>query len=99
MKGYVVANIEVADSVEYERYRSRAGAIVAHYGGRFLIRGGAITPLEGDIGLARLVVLEFPSPSAARTFYDSPDYQEISPYRTNASTGAFCIVEGVAEQG
>jgi uncharacterized protein (DUF1330 family) len=40
------------------------------------------------------VILEFPSVEAARRFYDSPEYQEIIPLRTNASQGALLIVEG-----
>jgi uncharacterized protein (DUF1330 family) len=96
MKGYLIANVDVQDADAYENYRSRTGAIVDRYGGRFLVRGGAIEPLEGDPRFARLVIIEFPSVEAAHAFYDSPEYQEIIPFRTSTSNGALCIVSGLA---
>ena len=95
MKGYVIANIDVRDANGYEAYRSRTTDIVVHYGGRFLVRGGAVEVREGDPGISRLVVLEFPSLAAARTFYDSPEYQAILPHRRDNSVGTLFLVEGV----
>jgi len=66
MKGYVIANVSVEDVAGYEGYRSQTAAIIARYGGRFLVRGGAIEVKEGEPGIARLVILEFPSVEAAR---------------------------------
>jgi uncharacterized protein (DUF1330 family) len=95
MKGYVIANVHVTDATGYEAYRSRTAAIIAQYGGRFLVRGGAVEVREGDAGIGRVVVLEFPSVEAARIFYDSPEYQAIVPARqANAESNLF-IVEGV----
>ena len=95
MKGYVIANVSVEDAAAYEGYRSQTAAIIAQYGGRFLVRGGAIEVREGDPGIARLVILEFPSVEAARTFYDSPEYQAILPIRLETATSTFIIAEGV----
>ena len=94
MKGYVVANIAVENPVAYEAYRSQTGAIIAQYGGRALVRGGAIQVREGEPGLARLVILEFDSVEAASTFYDSPEYQAIVPIRQAHAESTLCIVEG-----
>lgn len=94
MKGYVIANIEMRDADGYEAYRSRAAEVVAKYGGRFLVRGGAVDVREGDPGISRLVVLEFPDMAAARAFYDSPEYQAILPHRLDNSTGTLFLVEG-----
>lgn len=94
MKGYIIANVSVADAEAYVPYRLRTPDIIAKYGGRFLIRGGEVTPLEGEMKVGRLVVLEFPTVEAARAFYFSPEYQEIVPIRTGASTGDFILVEG-----
>jgi uncharacterized protein (DUF1330 family) len=94
-KGYVIASIDVQDDEVYAGYRARTPDVIAQYGGRFIVRGGAVTPLEGEMGLkGRLVILEFPSVEAARRFYDSPEYQQIIPLRTSASQGALLIVEG-----
>jgi uncharacterized protein (DUF1330 family) len=94
MKGYVIANVEVTDPVAYEAYRSQTAAIIDQYGGRFLVRGGAVQVREGDPGIGRLVVLEFASVEAARTFYDSPEYQAILPIRFETANSTLVIAEG-----
>jgi uncharacterized protein (DUF1330 family) len=94
-KGYVVANVSVADVEGYEAYRSRTRAIIESYGGRFLVRGGAIEVREGDPQIDRLVILEFPSVEGARNFYGSPEYQAIVPLRTSTSDASLFIAEGV----
>ena len=95
MKGYIVANVDVRDREGYEVYRSRTADIIAQYGGRFLVRGGAVEIREGEPGISRLVVLEFPDMAAARTFYDSPEYQAILPHRTANSTATLFLAEGI----
>ena len=94
MKGYVIANIDVRDADGYEAYRSRTADVIAKHGGRFLVRGGKVEVREGDPGISRFVVLEFPDMAAARAFYDSPDYQAILPHRTANSSGTLFLVEG-----
>jgi uncharacterized protein (DUF1330 family) len=66
------------------------------FGGRFLVHGGGIAPLEGTWD-GDLVVLEFPDDESARAWYDSPAYQQILPLRTEHSSSMACIVEGVPE--
>jgi uncharacterized protein (DUF1330 family) len=99
MKGYLIANVDVADEAGYESYRSQTGAVVERHGGRFLVRGGALDVLEGDPGIARLVVLEFPSVEAAHAFYASADYQAILPLRTAYAEASLFIVEGAPDEG
>jgi uncharacterized protein (DUF1330 family) len=94
MKGYVIANISVEDAAAYEGYRLKTAAIIAQYGGRILVRGGAIEVREGDPGIGRLVILEFPGVDAARTFYDSPEYQAILPIRFDTASSTLVIAEG-----
>jgi uncharacterized protein (DUF1330 family) len=95
MKGYIVANVSVADADAYEAYRSQVSPIITRYGGRYLVRGGAVDVREGDPGISRLVILEFPSVEAARTFYDSPDYQAIVPIRQASAESTLIIAAGI----
>lgn len=53
--------------------------------------------LEGDPDAHRLVVIQFPNFAAAQAFYNSPEYQEIIPLRTEVSDGSLLIVEGVED--
>lgn len=95
MKGYMVAQLEVEEPSSFEDYRDKVPAVIARFGGRYLIRGGAVAPLEGHWPFSRLVVIEFDSVEAVRTFYHSPEYQEILPLRLAAAKGTVAIVEGV----
>ena len=95
MKGYVVANVKVEDAAGYEAYRSRTAEVIAQYGGRFLVRGGEVEVIEGDPGIARLIILEFPSVEAAHRFYQSPEYQAILPDRLTSASSTLFVVNGV----
>jgi len=65
------------------------------YGGRFLVRGGKFTVLEGDMPFTRIAVLEFPSRQMAEDWYRSPAYQRILPLRTQAGRCQFVVADGV----
>lgn len=96
MPAYVVVEVNVTNPEPYAAYRDLATASVARHGGRFLARGGAITPLEGDWNPQRLVIIEFPSLEAAKGFYFSDDYQEALKVRLANSVGKALIIEGYA---
>lgn len=94
-KGYIVVNIVVTDPEAYKEYPVRSRPYVARNGGRYLVGTNDIDQREGDFGLTRLVIIEFPSVDAARKVYEAEEYQkEILPYRLRASTGDLVIVEG-----
>lgn len=94
MPAYVLVEVTVTNPEPYAAYRDMATASVAKHGGRFLVRGGAVTPLEGGWDPQRIVVLEFPSMEAARTWYDSDDYQRALAVRVANSVGRALMVEG-----
>ncbi len=95
MPAYIVVDCEVTDPVRYEQYRLLTPAAIARHGGRFLVRGGATEVLEGDWQPRRVVLLEFPSMEAARTFYDSPEYREARAVRDGAANMDIIVVAGV----
>jgi uncharacterized protein (DUF1330 family) len=91
-KGYLVAELEVTNMEGYQEYRRQVSAVVAAYGGRYLVRAGEAKLLEGDGGPGRMVVLEFDSPERALEWYNSPEYQAILPHRLRNATGrAICV--------
>jgi uncharacterized protein (DUF1330 family) len=94
MPAYLVVTITVTSPGQFEHYRALAGPAVAQYGGKYLVRGGARTVLEGKFGGNRLVVLEFPSSEMARTFYDSPEYQAAREKRVGAADFDMVLAEG-----
>lgn len=94
MPAYIYANVEITDPAAYETYRREVPALIAAHGGRYLVRGGAVTVLEGAGVPQRQVILEFPSMTQLRAFYDSPDYQRLVAIRQAASTGTLFAIEG-----
>ena len=96
MPAYLVANIEVTDSAGFERYRAAVPEVIARFGGRYLIRGGELHHVEGELPLKRLVVLEFPGMQAARAFYDSADYAPLLKLRLETTRSEVALVEGYA---
>lgn len=94
MTAYVIAQLTVTDPAGFEAYRRAAVPVVEAYGGRFLVRGNAISALEGDPERPSVIVLEFPDRAAAERFYNSPEYRAILPMRLSSSEGTVVVVEG-----
>jgi uncharacterized protein (DUF1330 family) len=80
---------------DYKEYAKRVPATIQQYGGKYLVRGGAVTPKEGGWSPKRVVVLEFPSMEQARKWYDSPEYAPVLAIRTRAASSKLILVEGV----
>ena len=94
MPAYIIAEVEVSNPSGYETYRPLAGASVAQYGGKFVVRGGKAELLEGSPDPARMVVIEFADTAAAKRWYDSPEYQKALKIRLANSRGRVMLVEG-----
>jgi uncharacterized protein (DUF1330 family) len=95
MAGYIVLDVVVRDPVAYEQYKQLAGAAVAAYGGRYLVRGGAAEPLEGSWRPSRLVILEFPSVAQAHAWWTSPEYEPARAIRQRCADTEMLLVEGL----
>ena len=96
MPAYVISEVEILDETRANSYRTLAGASIAQYGGRYIVRGGAIELLEGERNAARrFVIVEFPSMQRAREWYGSPEYAEALKVRAGALTRTLTFVEGV----
>ena len=96
MKAYCIVYEHIDDQAMFEKYRSQVMPTIDAYGGKFLVRGGKFTVLEGDMPFERIAMLEFPSRKAAEDWYHSSAYQKILPLRTNATECQFIVVDGVA---
>jgi uncharacterized protein (DUF1330 family) len=76
-------------------YAEKVRATIAAHGGRPIVNGSAITVMEGDWAPTRMVVLQFDSVETATAWYNSPEYQEILPYRLDNTDDRLLIVEGL----
>jgi len=96
MSAYVISEVETRDTAAMETYRALAAESIAHYGGRYLVRGGAAEVVEGAPPPKTLIIVEFPSMERAREWYASPDYAEALKVRRTALDRRLVFVEGVA---
>ena len=96
MKAFVIAAETVKDEAMFAEYRAAVPATVEPFGGKFIVRGGALTTFEGEWPHPRLVIIEFPSRAAAEGWYKSADYQKIISRRLKSSVGNLVIADGPA---
>ncbi|MBL1079812.1 DUF1330 domain-containing protein [Nocardia sp. 2] len=93
MTAYAIAHLHSIDfGPELAEYLRRVDATLEMYGGRFLVHGGRQAVREGPHdGL--VVVVEFPDLTAARQWYDSPEYQAIVGLRTSRARCTMILAE------
>ncbi len=94
MTAYIIGRIAVTDPERYPDYTSQTPALIAKHGGRFVVRGGAPATLEGPDETRRMVVIEFPSRAAAKTFYSDPAYEPVRAIRWAAAESELILVDG-----
>jgi uncharacterized protein (DUF1330 family) len=95
MSAYVISEVDVRDSAGFETYRTIAAKAIAQYGGRYLVRGGAASIVEGGPPAKNIIVVEFPSMEKLRQWYASPEYAQALKVRRTALDRRLIFVEGV----
>lgn len=93
-RAYVIAAETISDEVGFAQYGPAVPPTVSTFGGKFIVRGGNFTNLEGEWPHPRLVIIEFPSRDAAEGWYNSPAYQDIISLRHKSSVGNLIIIDG-----
>ena len=73
-KGYWIGRVDVHNDEGYKPYMAANPAIFQKFGGKFIVRGGKFTSVEGQ-SRSRNVVIEFPDYQTALACYNSPEYQ------------------------
>ena len=93
-KVYLVGQITVINPEAYAAYSAQVPQTIAAFGGKYLVRGGLATVLEGISLGDRNVVIEFPDRKSAEDWYASDAYQAIVKHRTENSTGTLALIDG-----
>ena len=77
---FVITEQTITDQAKYERdFRDQATKTIKDAGGRFIVRGGEVTPLAGDPP-QRVVVLGFESVEEVKK-WQSGEYAKLLPIR------------------
>lgn len=95
MAAYVIVNVDVNDSIGYERYKALAEVSIPIYGGRYLARGAPVEVLEGEWTPTRLVILEFPDLERARAWWASAEYADGKALRQATAHTDMVLTAGV----
>ena len=94
MPAYLIANIDITDPAVFEDYRAKVPAVVAQFGGKYLIRGSQPSVREGELFFTRLTVLEFASMDALMTFYESAEYAPLLAIRVASTRSDVVFMPG-----
>ena len=89
---YMIVTAELSDRARFlADYASVVPAMVARFGGKYIIRGSGGEFLEGGwCDRASALVSEWPSRDAALAFWNSPEYGEARKLRDG--TGRFQVL-------
>lgn len=94
MSAYLIADTQITNPQVYDEYKRQVAPLIARFGGRFLVRGGRLEVLEGNLPVQRLVVIEFPSMEVLKSWYHSPEYAPLLAMRQTAANDHLIAVEG-----
>lgn len=92
-KGYWIGRVDVHNDEGYKPYAAANPAIFKKFGGRYVVRGGQHTAVEGQ-SRSRNVVIEFPDYESALACYRSPEYQANIKVREPHATADIVIIGG-----
>ena len=98
-KGYWIARVDVRDAERYKDYVSTAKAAFERYGANFLVRGGAVTELEGkarDFYMQtrpQLAGMQFDA--LVQQLSDSPPSEKAAPPRRLDETATRQLLAGL----
>src|SRR3569623_3407270 len=96
MPAYVISEVRILDQDLIGYYRDRAAASIEKYGGRYLVRSGAVELVEGDRDRDRqFIIVEFADMAKAREWYHSTEYAEALEFRYAALDRTLVFAEGV----
>ena len=95
MTAYIIVDLEVTDPELFDQYRAAVPATISAYGGKYLVRGGALEVLEGPWQPKRVIVLQFDSMARLKEWYGSPDYAPLRSLRAKCAKTNVIAIEGV----
>ena len=78
----------------YQTYMQQVPAVIAQYGGKYIVRGGDIIDDTTAWQPNRLVIVEFPSLEQLNAFKNSDEYKPVAAIRERAAKSEGFVVVG-----
>lgn len=98
MSVYVIIEVQIVNAERYKQYVERVRKVVENHGGRYLVRGGTVTPMSGDWQPERMIMVEFASIDQVHACFRSEAYGKLAPLRTQSTISRAIAVEGCSEE-
>ena len=93
---YILLDTKIKDPIAFEDYKAAARPIAEQFGGEYLTRGGRMDIVQNELwDPVRIVLIRFPSMTAAHGFLDSPDYAPVKDIRLANSNTTLMVLEGI----
>ena len=93
---YILLDTKINDPIAFEGYKAAAKPIVEKFGGKYLTRGGKMDVVQKDLWApVRIVLIQFPSMTAAHDFLDSPEYAPVKDIRLANTSTTLLVLEGL----
>ena len=92
MPAYVIVGATPKDPEKQKAYAAAVPQTLKLYGGE-LVAVGPVEQLHGDFDYLSQVILKFASKEAAKTWYNSAEYQALIPNRNEGMTSQFQLIE------
>jgi uncharacterized protein (DUF1330 family) len=94
MPAYLIALLNILDREEYNKYRAGVHDTIDRHKGEIVISNENVEVVEGEWPYTKTVVIRFPSMEAAKSWYNSTEYQKIVHYRFRSVKTRLIFVEG-----
>jgi uncharacterized protein (DUF1330 family) len=91
-QAFVIAAHLMRDPTGFAPYAAAVPDVVKSFGGRFLARGGHVTPVAGAFVPDRVVLIEFPSAANVVAFYFSKAYAPLLRIRLATTEPRFVLL-------
>ncbi|TCL68557.1 uncharacterized protein (DUF1330 family) [Hydrogenispora ethanolica] len=95
MSYYFVAQIQIRDEAEYQKYLNEVDEVFSKFEGEYLAVDPNPAVIEGEWKYSRFVMIQFPDETAFQRWYQSPEYQAILRHRLRAAQCDTVLVKGL----
>jgi len=95
IRSYMIVTAKIKDRDAFiSGYGKAAGALVAKYGGRYVLRGPGAALLEGDFGDgASMVISEWPDRETLEAFWNSSEYADAKKLREGIADVQVLVID------
>lgn len=96
---YYIGQVEVTDQEGYMRdFVSQSSVQVQAGGGKFIVRGGKVTPLAGNPPPPRIVIQQWESMEAMSKWFNSDEQKKLREIQAKYAKVQAFAVEGLPQQ-